>query len=188
MELFDLYTYDGRKTGETIQRGTNAPAGRYRYIVHIVVFNSLGEMLIQQRQPFKTGWSGMWDVSAGGSVIAGETVQQGAEREVREELGLEISLDGVVPSLCLRFNEGFNEIYIVNADPDLNKLQLQPEEVRQVKWAGRDEILDMIDRGVFVTYNKSFIELLFHFRDNNDIFQAEDPTGQNGETVWEQES
>ena len=188
METFDLYTYDGKKTNETMVRGTSAPEGRYRYIVHIIVFNHKGEMLIQQRQPFKSGWSGMWDVSAGGSVIAGETVQQGAEREVREELGLKLSLDGVVPALCLRFNEGFNEIYIVNADPELSTLKLQQEEVCQVKWADKDEILAMIDEGTFVTYHKSFIELLFHFRNNNDIFQAEDPTEQKGDTVWKQES
>ncbi len=176
MELFDLYTYDGRKTGETMVRGTKIPEGRYRYIVHVCIFNSSGEMLIQQRQLFKHGWSGMWDVSVGGSVIAGETVQEGAERETREELGLQISLDGVIPTLCIRFDEGFSEIYLVRKDADLNELHLQYEEVRQVKWASEEEILAMIDDGSFVTYNRNFISLLFHFNERDDIFMSEDPT------------
>ena len=176
MELFDLYTYDGKKTGETMVRGTRIPEGSYRYIVHVCIFRSSGEMLIQQRQLFKHGWTGMWDVSVGGSVISGETVQEGAERETREELGLELSLAGVVPALCIRFDEGFNEIYLVKQDVDIAKLKLQYEEVRQVKWAAEEEILAMIEDGTFVTYNKSFIRLLFHFSRHDDIFMSDDPT------------
>ncbi|MBQ1383328.1 MAG: NUDIX domain-containing protein [Solobacterium sp.] len=176
METFDLYTLDGRKAKKTMIRGTRIPEGYYRYIIHVIVFSSKGEMLIQQRQPFKKGWSGMWDVSAGGSVVSGETIQEGAERETREELGLELSLDGILPSLCLRFDEGINVIYLVQKDVDPAGLHLQAEEVQQVKWAGREEILKMIDEGTFVAYNKGFIDLLFHFHSNNDIFIAEDPT------------
>ncbi|MBR2727183.1 MAG: NUDIX domain-containing protein, partial [Solobacterium sp.] len=108
--------------------------------------------------------------------VSGETIQEGAERETREELGLELSLDGILPSLCLRFDEGINVIYLVQKDVDPAGLHLQAEEVHQVKWAGREEILKMIDEGTFVAYNKDFIDLLFHFHSNNDIFIAEDPT------------
>ena len=176
METFDLYTYDGKKTERIMIRGTCIPEGYIRYIIHVIIFNSHGEMLIQQRQPFKKGWSGMWDVSAGGSVISGETVQEGAEREVREELGLEISLKDAVPAMVLRFDEGLNFIYLVQMDVDPQDLHLQEEEVCQAVWAEKEEILHMIDDGRFVTYHKGFIELLFHFRSNNDIFIAEDPT------------
>ena len=176
METFDLYTPDGVKSDRTMIRGTQIPEGYYRYIIHVIIFNSKGEMLIQQRQPFKKGWSGMWDVSAGGSVVSGETIQEGAERETREELGLELSLDGILPALCLRFDEGINVIWLIQKDVNLDELHLQESEVKQVKWASREEIQQMMDDGCFVTYHRGFIDLLFHYLSSNDIFTADDPT------------
>ena len=58
MELFDLYTADRVKTGKTMVRGEPVPEGCYRIVVHICIFNEQGQMLIQQRQPFKRGWPG----------------------------------------------------------------------------------------------------------------------------------
>ena len=82
MELWDLYTENREKTGKTMVRGEKQPNGYYRLIVHICIFNDECKMLIQQRQPFKDGWSGMWDLTVGGSVIAGETTQMAAQREL----------------------------------------------------------------------------------------------------------
>lgn len=85
MERWDLYTKDRAKTGRTMVRGEEQPAGTYRIVVNICIFNSRGEMLIQQRQPFKSGWSNLWDITAGGHAVAGETSAIAAERELREE-------------------------------------------------------------------------------------------------------
>ena len=63
MEIFDLYTADRERTGLTMVRGEKTPEGLYRLVVHVCVFSPEGRMLIQRRQPFKRGWSGMWDVS-----------------------------------------------------------------------------------------------------------------------------
>ena len=90
MELFDLYTADREKTGRTMVRGEPTPAGFYRLVVHICIFDAQGRMLIQQRQPFKKGWSNLWDVSVGGAAQAGDSSRAAAERETREELGLSI--------------------------------------------------------------------------------------------------
>ena len=92
MELWDLYTKEREKTGKTMMRGEAVPDGYYRFVVHICIFNDNGEMLIQKRQPFKSGWSGLWDVSVGGSAIAGDTSSQAAARELREELGAEVEV------------------------------------------------------------------------------------------------
>ena len=67
MELFDLYTADRVKTGRTMVRGDAVPEGCYRIVVHVCIFDPEGRMLIQQRQPFKEGWSNMWDITVGGS-------------------------------------------------------------------------------------------------------------------------
>ena len=69
-------------------RGEKQPKNTYRIIVHICIFNSKGKMLIQQRQPFKKGFSNMWDITVGGSAIAGDDSRMAAQRELLEELGV----------------------------------------------------------------------------------------------------
>lgn len=83
MELWDVYDINRNKTGKTAVRGEKLPEGGFHLVVHVCILGSDGRMLIQQRQPFKHGFSGMWDVSAGGSAVAGETSAMAAMREVR---------------------------------------------------------------------------------------------------------
>ena len=84
MELFDLYDDERNFTGETIERGKPLPESRYHLVIHICILGSDGKMLIQQRQPFKKSFPGKWDVSVGGSAVAGENSRQAASRELYE--------------------------------------------------------------------------------------------------------
>ena len=96
MEYVDIYTAERQRTGRTAERGSKLDEGEYRLIVHAAIFNRAGELLIQQRQPFKKGWGGLWDLSMGGAVSAGETSAQALVRELQEELGLaETDLEGL---------------------------------------------------------------------------------------------
>ncbi|MCY4188105.1 MAG: FAD:protein FMN transferase [Bryobacterales bacterium] len=70
MEIWDLYTADRVKTDRTMVRGEKPPKGYWHIVVHVCIFNAKGELLIQQRQPFKEGWPNMWDVTVGGSAIS----------------------------------------------------------------------------------------------------------------------
>lgn len=165
METWDLYTVDREKTERTMVRGEEQPLGTYRLVVHVCIFNGAGEMLIQQRQHFKKGWPGMWDLSVGGSAVSGDTSRTAAERETLEELGLEISLDGIAPSLTVHFDYGFDDFYLLERDVDLDKVTLQEEEVAAAAWASEEKILSMIDTGEFIPYHKSLISLLFSMRE-----------------------
>ena len=169
-EEWDLYDIHRVKTGETIERGKPIPPGRYHLVIHVCVFGSDGRMLIQQRQPFKEGWSNMWDVTVGGSAVAGDTSQTAAEREVMEEIGLPISLDGERPRLTVNFDVGFDDIWCVKRDVDISALKLQEEEVQAVKWATKEEILAMIDSGEFIPYHKSLIDLFFLYSGQTGTF------------------
>ena len=166
MEVLDLYTKDRIKTGQTMIRGDKQPEDTYGLVVHICIFNKDGQMLIQQRQPFKSGWSNMWDFSAGGSVISGEDSRTAAEREVKEELGVDISLENKRPALTLSFSHGFDDVYLCEKEIDIDSLQLQYEEVQAARWASIGEILEMIDEDNFIPYHKSLVELLFALRSN----------------------
>lgn len=168
MELFDLYTEDREPTGKIIKRGEPIPDGSYHLVVHVCVFNSRGEMLIQRRQPFKEGWPGMWDVSVGGSAVAGENSKTAAERETLEEIGLTVSLGR--PVLTIHYDEGFDDFFTVIRDCSTEELTLQPEEVCEAKWASKEEILAMIRDGSFIPYHEELIGLLFFMRGHRGTF------------------
>lgn len=160
-EKWDLYDINRVKTGEIIERGEQIPPGRFHLAVHVCIFGNDGRMLIQQRQPFKEGWSNMWDVTVGGSAVSGDTSQTAAEREVMEEIGLPLSLDGERPRFTVNFDNGFDDFWFVTRDVDISELKLQYEEVKAVKWAAKEEIIEMIESGGFIPYHKSLIDLLF---------------------------
>lgn len=173
MELWDLYDRDLHKTGETHVRGEKIPDGRYHMVVHVIIFNSQGQMLIQQRQDFKEGWPGMWDVSVGGSAVTGDTSHTAAEREAKEELGLDLNLDR--PKVTIHFSVGFDDIYTVTRDLDPATLTLQESEVKAARWADEEEIHQMIDDGRFIPFHHSLITLLFALRDRRGNIFRDDP-------------
>ena len=135
--------------------------GDYHMVVHICMFNSKDEMLIQQRQQFKEGWPNIWDITVGGSAIKGDTSQMAAGRELSEELGIKVNIQNIRPHLTINFDNGFDDVYLIQKDVDIADLTLQYEEVQCVKWASKEEIFSMIDSGRFISYYQSLIQLFF---------------------------
>ena len=176
MELWDLYDKERRKLGLTMKRGDRVPDGMYHLVVFLCLFNSSGEMLIQRRQTFKEGWSGMWDVTVGGSAVAGDTSAMAIERELYEELGIKLSFENKRPVLTSHFDDGFGDLYVEEADISLSSLTLQESEVMDAKWATREEIMAMIDDGSFIPYAKCFIDLIYHFRTGRSLRTERDHT------------
>ena len=157
-EVIDRYTADRIPTGQTILRGDKPPADRYRLVVHVCIFNSKGEMLIQKRKDDIVRWPGYWDVSVGGHASSGDTSRAAARR------GLSIEFDTMQPALTVHFPEGFDDFYVLPMDVDAEGLTLQQEEVAAVRWASQAEIEAMIDDGSFIPYQKGLIDYLFFSR------------------------
>ncbi len=164
MELLDLYSENKERTGKTAVRGSKIDKGYYKLVVLICIFNSNNQMLIQQRQVTKKDWANLWNLSVAGSAIVGETSKMAAERELKEELGIELVLDGC-QALSFCGNGVFCDYYIINKDIKLSDIKLQDEEVKAVKWATKDEIFNMINDSTFLPYRKPVIELLFLMKD-----------------------
>lgn len=171
MEYWDIYDRDRNRTGKKVLRGNksygnnNLTNNQYHLVVHICIFNSKNQMLIQKRQSSKKTLPNLWDVSAAGSALFGETSLEAAQREVLEELGYNVDLSLRREHLSINFDRGFDDFYLINEDIDLDRLTLQKEEVQAVKWAKEEEILKLIDKGEFVPYYKDLIKLLFSMKD-----------------------
>ena len=169
MELVDLYDENRVPLGRVAERHAKKAPGEHRMVVHVCIFNGLGQMLIQQRSPEKTIWPELWDVSIGGGVDAGETSRQGAVREVGEELGYDLDLIGLRPAVTVNFEGGFDDFFVVTRDLDLGDLRLQKEEVSDVRWATLEETLAMLENGQFIPYPPSFLRFLFEARGSFDF-------------------
>ncbi|MGN0641701.1 MAG: NUDIX domain-containing protein [Huintestinicola sp.] len=174
MELFDLYDSDRQPLGSTMIRGEKQPENTNRLVVHCCIFNSRGDMLIQRRQDNKAGWSGMWDVTCGGSAVSGERSNEAIHRELLEEMGLDIDFSKSRPLLTIHFEGGFDDFYAVNRNVDLSELSLQEEEVADAKWASENDILDMINEGIFIPYHEHLIGLLFFMRNKRGSFKTDE--------------
>jgi len=160
MELKDLYDVNRIPLNKVVTRGSSVAEGEYYMVVHICILNDKNELLIQHRQPFKNGWSNMWDISAAGGVLAGETSSMAAHRETLEEIGLDIDFTNIRPKFTFNFEHGFDDYYIIRKNiDDIDKLKLQKEEVKEVKWATKEEVLSMVDEGIMVRY--LFLDKIF---------------------------
>ena len=170
MEILDIYDKYRRRTGKTYPRKEQIPAGGLRLIVHILIFNDKGELLIQQRADHKK-MGGLWDISCGGACQAGEDSFEGARRELGEELGIDFDFTNVRPILTANFDQGFDDFFLINKNIEINELKLQKEEVKAARWASRNEVFDLLTKGEFVKYKKSYLALLFDLNDDRKFME-----------------
>ena len=170
-EIIDLYTVDRELTGRTAGRGEALEKGTYRMVIHVCIFNSRGEMLIQKRADDIVRWPSLWDVSVGGGAGAGDTSRIAAERETAEELGLDIDFSNRRPVITVNFSDGFDDFYAVETDLSLDDLHLQTDEVADARWASQEEIEAMIDDGRFIPYQKDLLGYLFFAREGRGTWE-----------------
>lgn len=133
-------------------------------VVHVCLFNTKGEILLQKRVNNKPLWPGMWDFSSGGAAIVGERSEDAAERELFEELALQISLAESRPILTVHFDQGFDDYYVVDiSDEQIEEIRFQSSEIDEIRWCSYDEVMSLIESGE-MDILPSFIEVIFAMR------------------------
>ncbi|HHP7235802.1 MAG TPA: NUDIX hydrolase YfcD [Desulfobacterales bacterium] len=135
---------------------------------YILVFNSAGELFVQKRTESKDIYPGHFDVAAGGVVMAGETYETAAVRELEEELGIRDT--PLHPQFDFYYEEAGNRVwgrvYTCVYDGDM---VLQKEEVARGDFLSLDEILRMCERRPFTPDGLYVIQRYMSQRDNNQI-------------------
>lgn len=87
-EWFPIVTPEGETTGKATRKECHSGSKLLHPVVHLHLFNALGELYLQKRSMNKDIQPGKWDTAVGGHVDYGETVDDALKREVREELGV----------------------------------------------------------------------------------------------------
>jgi isopentenyl-diphosphate Delta-isomerase len=94
-ELFDVVDAEDRVIRQERRSIVHAQGLTHR-AVHIFVFNSRGQLLVQRRSATKDEFPLTYTSSASGHVAAGETYEACAPRELQEEIGLAAPLEWMV--------------------------------------------------------------------------------------------
>ena len=144
IEYRDLYDENKQVTGKTFIKGEQVPKGYYYLIVTIVIKNN-DKYLIQKRVERKCG---KWALT-GGHPKAGETSLEGIREEVKEELGIDITNDNPILFKTITHNDQFFDLYYLEKDIKLNDIKIQKEEVDDVCYATKDEIIKMHNENKF---------------------------------------
>lgn len=87
-EIVEIVDRDNRPCG-TAERRHMRRAGLTHRASYILVINGQGQLFIQKRTAAKDIYPSYWEVAAGGVVLAGESYEESARRELAEELGID---------------------------------------------------------------------------------------------------
>ena len=147
MELLDVYDDNGKKTGKVVERGINDSAfekGEHIAVAIIYIENSKGEFLIQKTSKEKGGRYS----STGGHVDHNEEPIDSIVREVKEELGLEISKNDIADLGYLVVDFPVRFVFYMKKDIDIESLTIKKDEVESVSFITIQELRKIINKGL----------------------------------------
>ena len=120
-------------------RNTPLLQGRYIMVAAILMFNSRGNLIMQKIAAHKK-WGGLWTYSAAGHVDAGETYEQTAVRELKEEMSVEATMDKeltVIPVYSDNRLVARHHIFVTHSDASITP---DPYEVAEIKEISLSEL------------------------------------------------
>jgi isopentenyl-diphosphate delta-isomerase type 1 len=132
-DIFDIVNERDEVIGRKPRSEVHAQGLLHR-AVHVLVFNSRGEVFLQKRSMKKDRQPGVWDSSCSGHVDSGEDYDQTAVRELGEEIGLKLSTPP--PRLfkinaCEETDAEFVWVYQCKSE---GPFQLHPDEIEKGGW------------------------------------------------------
>jgi len=164
-ELLDVVDENDQVIGVKTRGEIHAQRLMHR-AVHILVFNSQGDLFLQKRSMSKDENPGLWDSSAAGHVDSGEDYLACARREIEEELGIAAAeaedfevLFKLPPSVATGFEHSM--IYRYHFD---GPLTLQPEEIDAGVWIALGELDRRIEAGD-TELTENFVLIWTHYRE-----------------------
>lgn len=172
-EYIDIVTKTGEPTGYSALKSEVHSKGLYHNTVHIWFYTPQGEILLQQRAKTKRIKPLLWDVSVAGHIDAGETILDGAVREIKEEIGLKVEasdLHKIGVFDCFKtypngvIDNEFHHTFISELKEDFNALVPQKEEVEALKLVTFEDFKHKLKHsatnGHFVASNKPLYEFV----------------------------
>ena len=137
-EIFDVVNERDEVIGRAPRREVHARKLWHRAI-HVLVFNSRGEVFLQKRSVLKDTAKGKWDSSSSGHLDSGEDYDACAVRELREEIGL----NGARPERLFKIDAcaetGWEFCWVYRCQSE-GPFQLHPDEIETGGWFAPEKV------------------------------------------------
>ena len=148
MELIEIVDENGNYTGQVMDKEEAHDKNLLHNEVGIFIINDKKEILLQKRSANKRFNPNKWGLCAG-HVDAYETLEEAALREIKEEVGLDVSIEELIPygekEVTIKdSNSHITYFYYVKCNKKEDEFIIQEEELSKVKWFNIDEIIMMI--------------------------------------------
>ena len=149
-EIWDAYDKNCKKLGLDQFRDEPIPVGVYHIVVEIYTVTENNEVLITQRHQNKP-WALKWEIT-GGSILKGETPEEGAIRELKEETGIEVTDCDLnfVYSYIYKNSPSIYKCFVVFINKEKTKIQLQEGETIDYRYLPYSEFKQFIKTDDFV--------------------------------------
>ncbi len=143
MELWN--TYDASFDlidGVVLVRGDEIPDGLYHLVCEVLLKHDDGSYLLMQRYEDKH-FGGMWEATAGGSAILGESPTECAARELKEETGITARSLTEMGRVVHHARHTIYVEYTAATDCEKDAVTLQEGETQSYKWISADDLAHM---------------------------------------------
>lgn len=167
-EYWDLFDVNRVIKKKHHRRGDKIPDGLYHLVVHAWIMDKSGLFLISQRQIGQSS-ALKWE-RTGGATLEGETSFDGALREVREELGIDLK-DATACFIKSEKREQYHDffdawLFIVDKNETACNIDLQ--EVRDYKWMSVKDLDELKSRGEVVSSSLYYKEVYALFEKHSE--------------------
>jgi isopentenyldiphosphate isomerase len=150
-ELLEVVDENGNVLRIASRSELHADPSLIHRVVHVLLFDSGGKLLLQKRSLTKDIAPGKWDTSVGGHVNPGEKIGAAAEREMREELG--------VTDCPLRFRHSYlfsnskesELVYTFSCEYDGN-FHINKDEIEEIAFWKMEDIRANLGMKVFSSH------------------------------------
>ena len=160
MEYLDIVDENGVPTGEKVERGKAHAEGILHRTAHVWLVRKQKdriEILLQRRCDTKSSFPGCWDISSAGHIPAGVDYVPSAVRELKEELGIDISEEELIFCADRRIvcddtffgkpyhDRQYTRVFALWCDREETEFSLQEEEVSAVRWMALEEAISAVN-------------------------------------------
>lgn len=145
-ELVDVVTENGETIGQEMKSVCHEK-GIFHRFSGILLFNEEGKLWLQTRSPEKNG-KNLLDFSASGHVAHGETSEETAYREMKEEIGVNTQLKLIKKNLVENIdweNRKIRHIFNLYQGESEGPFKLQEEELSNIELFELEQVKKLIE-------------------------------------------
>lgn len=163
MEYLDIYTEDGAYLGKE-DRSIVHKNALWHKTVHCWLYDKLGNIYFQIRKK-----EGKFYTTASGHIQAGETVQEGFAREIKEEIGIDVNIDNCLLVDVVKFvmdrdekdgtifrDRAFANVYICDFEEDIKNFDFDANEIKGLVKMKAKDAYELIN-GNIASMNATYI-------------------------------